>query len=335
MNHCSSRHQISSLATRSSTPCSRLGLSLTSMTATPSARLLDVDAVEPVADRARRRERRVEHVRRRVGEREGAEAALLGAVRPVFDDLPMAARHLILADEQRLAVEHADAPVEIGRHEFLREQEIGVLEQPLGQVLQLREILDLMHAARERAVGNLDHHRPAQRGLGLACRSSSSASITVGGDRHAVRLHQLVQIDLVGAADHRGGIVDDRHAFLQRAAGEAIGVIVDRGRRANEQAVVFGEFGELLARDQFDLDRMAFGEFLEVAQASPSRRAAASPAGRAARRANIWRARARADCASRAGCADAAPRGKTPRPRRRAWPAAARAAGRSSKVRRA
>ena len=92
----------------------------------------------------------------------------------------MAARHLILADEQRLAVEHADAPVEIGRHEFLREQQVGVLEQLVGQRLQRGEIVDLVHAARERAVGDLHHHRPAERFSALA-RSSSSASITVGG----------------------------------------------------------------------------------------------------------------------------------------------------------
>src|SRR3954452_3267663 len=74
--------------------------------------LLDVDAVEAVPDRARRAHRDVDELRRRLVEIEGAKAALArGAVGPVLDDLPMAACHPVLADEQRLAREHADAPV--------------------------------------------------------------------------------------------------------------------------------------------------------------------------------------------------------------------------------
>ena len=51
-----------------------------------------------------------------------------------------------------------------------------------------------------------------------------------------MRLQKLVQIDLVGAADHRLWVVDDRHAFGSGALGEAISEIVDRGGRADEQA---------------------------------------------------------------------------------------------------
>jgi hypothetical protein len=36
----------------------------------------------------------------------------------------------------RLAVEDADAPVELGVHEFLRDQQRGVLEQLVGGVRQ-------------------------------------------------------------------------------------------------------------------------------------------------------------------------------------------------------
>ena len=182
----------------------------------------------------------------------------------MLDDLPVAARHLILANEQRFAVEHADPPVEIGRHELLREQQVGVLEQLVGQRLQRLEIVDLVHAARERAVGDLHHHRPTQALLGLGevlvLRQHDGRR-----DGNAMGVHQFVEIDLVGAADHRLRIVDDRHPLLQRTAREAIGVIVDRGRGADEQAVEFGEFGELALGQQFNVDRIALGELLEIA----------------------------------------------------------------------
>ena len=61
-NHLSSRIQISSLPTWSSMPCSRLGLSLTSITTMPSVGLLEVDAVEAVADRPRGAHRDVDHL---------------------------------------------------------------------------------------------------------------------------------------------------------------------------------------------------------------------------------------------------------------------------------
>ena len=91
--------------------------------------LLEVDAVEAVADRPRGADRDIDHLARRLVEIEGAEAAFARrAVGPVFHDLPVAARHAVLAHEQRLAGEHADAPVEIGRQEFLRQQQVGFLE---------------------------------------------------------------------------------------------------------------------------------------------------------------------------------------------------------------
>src|SRR5262245_8460334 len=63
--------------------------------------LLDVDPVEAVADRARRPHRNVDQVGRRLVEVEGAPAALArGAVGAVLDDLPVAARHAVLAHEQ-------------------------------------------------------------------------------------------------------------------------------------------------------------------------------------------------------------------------------------------
>src|SRR6266571_7602448 len=62
--------------------------------------LLDVDAVEAVADRPRRAHRDVDQVARRLVEFEGAKAALVrGAVGAVLDDLPMATRHAVLTHE--------------------------------------------------------------------------------------------------------------------------------------------------------------------------------------------------------------------------------------------
>ena len=56
-------------------------------------------------------------------------------------------------------------------------------------------------------------------------------------------VQELGHIDLVGALDDRIGIVDHDQPFAGGAAGEAIGVVVDRSRFANEQGV---ERGDLL-----------------------------------------------------------------------------------------
>src|SRR6266851_5636156 len=64
--------------------------------------LLDVDAVESVADRPRRAHGDVDQLGGRLVELEGAKAAFVrGAVGAVLDDLPMPARHAVLAHEQR------------------------------------------------------------------------------------------------------------------------------------------------------------------------------------------------------------------------------------------
>src|ERR1700760_23884 len=65
--------------------------------------LLEIDAVKAGADRARRLERRVNDPRRRVADRKRLRSALPRPVRPVLDDLPVAARPLILAGAQKAA----------------------------------------------------------------------------------------------------------------------------------------------------------------------------------------------------------------------------------------
>src|SRR5580693_444257 len=118
-----------------------------------AVRFLDVDAIETRTDRARGLERRVDDGRGRIADRKCLRAAFPRSVRSVFDNLPMAARHLILAHKKRFAFQDANPPIEFGRHEFLRQQEVGVLEKFVGQLLQLLAGLNLVHAARERAVG--------------------------------------------------------------------------------------------------------------------------------------------------------------------------------------
>ena len=98
----------------------------------------------------------------------------------VVDDLPVLLGHQIVDGKQRLAAEHADAPVILGRDEFLGDQQVGILQPLLGQRLQLGEIGGLLDAARKRAVGDLQHQREAER-LRRDLEVGGPAIITVGG----------------------------------------------------------------------------------------------------------------------------------------------------------
>ncbi len=90
--------------------------------------------------------------------------------------------------------------------------------------------------------------------------------------RQAVAGQQLVQVDLVGAADHRDRVVDDRHAFLRGAPGEAVGVVVDRGRLADEQRVELGQPRQVAPGDRLDLDAELLGDPRPVLDAGAARR---------------------------------------------------------------
>ncbi len=99
----------------------------------PVAGLLEVDTVQAVADRRGRAQGEPDHVGRHLVDRQGLEAAgPCGAFRGVVVDLPVAAGHEVLACVQRLAVQHADAPVELGEQVFLGDHQRGTLEQLLG-----------------------------------------------------------------------------------------------------------------------------------------------------------------------------------------------------------
>ncbi len=76
----------------------------------------------------------------------------------------------------------------------------------------------------------------------------------------------LPEIDLVGAADHRDRVVDDRHPLHHRAAGEMVGVIADRGGLADEERVELGEPRQVFLGDRLDLDAERRGDLRPVHQ---------------------------------------------------------------------
>src|SRR3954447_12447742 len=80
---------------------------------------LEVDAVEAVADAAGGTHRRIDDMHWGFLQRERLDAALVGfAGGLVVDDLPVFLGHQIVHGKERLAAEHADAPVIFGRDEF-------------------------------------------------------------------------------------------------------------------------------------------------------------------------------------------------------------------------
>ena len=164
----------------------------------------------------------------------------------------MVLRHEVLADEQRLAIEHADPPVELRRHVLLRQDQVGILEQLARARRELGLVRDLEHAARERAVGHLEHDREAER---AADRLEVAAIEHHGlGRRQPLRREQLGQIDLVGAARDRDRIVDHGETLALGLAREAIGVVGERRGLADEQRVELAEPEEVLAADRLDLE---------------------------------------------------------------------------------
>ena len=177
----------------------------------------------------------------------------------VLHDLPVLLGHQILAHEQRLAIQHADAPVIIGRHEFLRQDQVGFFQQFAADLLQFGTVAGLVDAATEGSVGDLQHHRVGQLALQLL-QALHGVDHHRLRRRHLVGLQQLRQIDLVGAAQDRGRIVDRRHAFQLRLLGEAVGVVLDGRGLADEQRIIFGEAQIVLLLDQLDIHAHALGD---------------------------------------------------------------------------
>src|SRR5690606_20775216 len=92
---------------------------------------LDIDAVQPVADRVCGLEGKLDDLARRVLDGQGLRIALLRPLRAVMIDLPMTAGHEVTARVKRLPVEDADAPIELGREERLHDGEVAAREELL------------------------------------------------------------------------------------------------------------------------------------------------------------------------------------------------------------
>ncbi len=188
----------------------------------------------------------------------------------MLDDLPVILGHEVLADEQRLAGQDADPPVESGRHELLRQDQVGILEQLARDALELALVVDPDHAARERAVRHLQHHREAKR------RRDALQMLPVEhqrlGRRHVVGGQQLGQIDLVGAAQDRARVVEHRHALPLGLAGEAVGVVGQRRGLTDQEGVELGQPQEVLLADQLDVDAHLGADLDEPAERAGTRR---------------------------------------------------------------
>src|SRR5262249_35238385 len=168
--------------------------------------LFHIDSIEPIAHEIGALDRRLYDAMGDLIQRDSGEAAFeLALTVSIFDHLPVAARHPVLASEDRFPAQHTDPPVEGRRHEFLGNEEIGMFEHLLDLGPKRRLVVELEYSAAERAVGDLEHDRKPKRmrelaGLLLALHDHRL------GRRHARSPKALSEVDFVGAADHRLGI---------------------------------------------------------------------------------------------------------------------------------
>ena len=160
----------------------------------------------------------------------------------------MPLRHVVAADEDRLAGQDPHPPVVVGVEEFLGQDQVRVLEQPARDSLQLRAVVRLEDPAGERAVGDLQHD--GVRDLRFQLVQAFAAHDLGLRRRHPVGLEQFRQVDLVRAAQDGIRVVQYHHALALGLLGEAVRVVVDLGRLANEERVVFREPPVVLAGDQ-------------------------------------------------------------------------------------
>ena len=176
----------------------------------------------------------------------------------------MIARHVVAAHVDHLAVDDPDPPVEGRVQELLGQQQGGLAEHAARDAHQFLAVAHLVHAAREGAVRDLDHHRVAQLLLG----DVQAAALDDHGarDRHLVRVQQFLQIHLVGAAQNGLRVVDDRQVFRFGALGETVGVMIDVGGGADEQRIELRQFPQVVAGDALVGDAQLGGGALEALQ---------------------------------------------------------------------
>src|SRR5690606_18777943 len=227
---------------------------------------LDVDAVEPVADRVRRPEREVDDLRRRVVDRQRLRVSLLAArpLRRVMIDLPVPLRHEVAAREERLAVEDADAPVEVRRQERLHDDEVAAREELREARRELVARLGAEDAFRERAVRLLQHARQAE--LGDDVVRLPAVDDERRRDRQVQPLRELEQIHLVAAANDRLGVVDHDEPLAARPAREAVRVMIDVRRLADEERVELREPAVVVTAEELHVEAVRTGRALEPLQ---------------------------------------------------------------------
>ena len=88
--------------------------------------MFQIDTVQAVADQVGGLQGGAEDLGRYCFEGQGLEIAFLelAAAAVMLEDLPVLLDHVVLAGEQQLAVEDADAPVVVGRHELLGDDQL-------------------------------------------------------------------------------------------------------------------------------------------------------------------------------------------------------------------
>lgn len=137
----------------------------------PAVDEFQVHAVQSLADQRRGLYGGVEHFLRRLVDGYGLPCAAQVAacvVVGVVVDLPVALGHVVFAGEQRFAVQEADPPVELRGDELLGQQHGRVAEHLVERRAQLFVAGHLVHAHRERSVGNLEDEGRAEAFADLA-----------------------------------------------------------------------------------------------------------------------------------------------------------------------
>ena len=232
---------------------------------------LQVNAIEAIADQVRRAQRAVDDHARRLANGERERLALGVRIGFVLVHLPVARCHEVLAHEERAPVEHRDAPVEFGRHVFLGDDQLRLVEHAAHELVELRRVVRLVHADGEAAARLFQNDWHAERrrdGVDVVAMNHHCA-------RHwdAMAREELVQIDLVVALEDRIGIVDHHEAGSGYARSEAVRVVVEEGRIAQEQGIEFTEaidrllvedlrpHADRLCRPQETVERVAIGRW--------------------------------------------------------------------------
>ena len=96
----------------------------------PPVNLLDIDAIETITDQARCPNGEVDDFNGNIFDSDSFRPSVETAnTLPGFLNLPVTASHVVSAHIEGSAVQHANPPVEVGRNERLRDDELGFLQE--------------------------------------------------------------------------------------------------------------------------------------------------------------------------------------------------------------